>query len=94
MTEYEKKNPHTSDPLEERLDPTEDDPTNLRDDSSMHPTHAEEETPIGERPDFHEGTTPGKVDPRMAEAASAFKKEHDEEDASRKPFDRPTEDTE
>lgn len=94
MSEYEKNNENTTDPLEERFDPTEDDPTNLRDDGSMHPTHVEEETPPGERPDSHEGTTPGTVDPRMAEAAAAFKSEHDEEDASRKPFDRSTPDAE
>lgn len=93
MTEYDKKNQHTNDPLEERIDPSSDDPTNLRDDSSMHQTNVEEETPPGERPDSHEGATPG-VDPRMAEAAAAFKSEHDEEGASRKPFDRPNEDTE
>lgn len=94
MAEYDEKNNKINDPLAERLDPTEDDPTNLRDDSSTHPTHVEEDTPLGERPDSHEGTTPGQVDPRMAEAAEAFKREHDEEDTSRKPFDRPNADTE
>ncbi|MEJ8306785.1 hypothetical protein [Saccharibacillus sacchari] len=94
MSEYEKNNQNTTDPLEERLDPTEDNPTNLRDDGSMHPTHVEKETPPGERPDSHEGTTSGEVDPRMQEAAAAFKNEHDQEDASRQSFDRPTPDRE